>query len=299
MRAMDVPRPRWTSSSFLLYAGGLTVLASAVAALEYLMGSYAKAAWAGWTALVFATLLAIAEAFRRRGHWITAGVFAFAAVAAWGFLVGALESWWGWLPTTEQASPFSDFHLGTMSVELLILAGAVAARRVYRFPLLVLPACVAAWLLVTDVLSNGGDWSAVVTFFVGVVFLISGSTVDRGPRRPYGFWLHVAAGLAMGGSLLYFWHSSDAEWALVSVAGLVYVGLAARLGRSSWAVLGALGLAAAASHFAIEWTRTPVPFFEGGINPVEARGWVPPLVFAFVGFLYVALGLLVAQRRPE
>ena len=36
----------------------------------------------------------------------------------------------------------------------------------------------------------------------------------------------------------------------------------------------------------------------GGLtNPVGQRAWVPSLVYAFVGFLLIALGLLVGRRR--
>ena len=296
---MNVPKPTWTTASFLLYAGALTVLASAVAALEYLHGSYGNAAWAGWSALVLAVLAAIAVSFRQRDHWLTAGLFAFATVAAWGFFVGALERWWGWLPSSSNPA-FSGFHPGLLLLELLILGAALVELRGYRFPLLVLPACVAAWLFVTDVVSNGGDWSAIVTIVVGLCYLLVGTTLDHGPRRPYGFWLHLVSGFLVGGSLLFFWHSGDFKWTLLAVGGLVFVSVAASTGRSSWAVLGTVGLILSAVHFAIEWTRVGfyfLPIVGGGASPGVPRGWVPSLVFAVLGFLLVALGLVVGRRR--
>ncbi|MDX6454978.1 MAG: hypothetical protein QOD48_1085 [Gaiellaceae bacterium] len=294
---MNVPKPTWTTASFLLYAGALTVLVSAVAALEYLHRSYGQAAWVGWSALVLAILAAIAIWFRRRGHWLTAGLFAVATLAAWGLFAGALERWWGWLPATS-TSAFSGFHAGLLLLELLIVAGAVVELRGYRFPLLVLPACVAAWLFVTDLVSNGGGWSAIVTIVVGLGYLLAGSTLDHGPRRPYGFWLHLVAGFLIGGSLLFFWHSGDFKWALLAIGALVFISLAASTGRSSWAVLGTVGLLLSAGHFAIEWTRVGYSILFAGVIPSSgSRGWVPPLVYAFVGFLLVALGLLVGRRR--
>jgi hypothetical protein len=294
---VNVPKPTWTAASFLLYAGALTVLVSAIAALEYLHGSYGQAAWVGWSALVLAILAAIAVSFRRRGHWLTAGLFAVATLAAWGLFAGALERWWGWLPATS-ISAFSGFHAGLLLLELLIVAGAVVELRGYRFPLLVLPACVAVWLFVTDVVSNGGDWSAIVTIVVGLGYLVAGSTLDHGPRRPYGFWLHLVAGFLIGGSLLFFWHSGDFRWALLAIGALVFISVAASTGRSSWAVLGTVGLLLSAGHFAIEWTRIGFSIVFAGVIPSSgSRGWVPPLVYAFVGFLLVALGLLVGRRR--
>jgi hypothetical protein len=297
---MNVSKPTWTTASFLLYAGALTVLVSAVAALEYLHGSYGQAAWVGWSALVLAILAAIAVSFRRRGHWLTAGLFAVATLAAWGVFAGALERWWGWLPATSN-SAFSGFHPGLLLLELLILAGAVIELRGYRFPLLVLPACVVAWLFVTDLVSNGGDWSAIVTIVVGLGYLLAGSTLDHGPRRAYGFWMHLVAGFLIGGSMLFFWHSGDFKWALLAIGALVFISVAASTGRSSWAVLGTVGLLLSAGHFAIEWMlpgASHLFYSVFGIAPPSGpRAWVPSLVYAFVGFLLVALGLLVGRRR--
>jgi hypothetical protein len=65
-------------------------------------------------------------------------------------------------------------------------------------------------------------------------------------------------------------------------------------------VLGTVGLVLAAGHFAIEWTRVGIPFLFSGANPSNGpRGYVPSLVFAFVGFLLVSLGLLTARRRAR
>jgi hypothetical protein len=115
--------------------------------------------------------------------------------------------------------------------------------------------------------------------------------VDHGPRRPYGFWLHLFSGLLIGGALLFWWHSSETDYALLATSGVVYVGIAARTGRSSWAVLGLAGFVAAAIHWAGEWTDTGFSIF------APNRNWVPPLVFAVVGFFWVLLGLLVERRQ--
>ena len=123
---MAVGKPVWTASSFLLYAGGLVVLGSAIAALGYLSSQYGDAAYAGWSVLVFLALNGLAYGFRLAGRWIAAGIFAFASVFAWGFFVGALWSWFGWL---HSSTSFSDFSLGRLSLELLVLAAALDARR--------------------------------------------------------------------------------------------------------------------------------------------------------------------------
>jgi hypothetical protein len=295
MRAVDVTKPSWSSSSFLLYAGGFAVLAAAGWGLQVTESGYGDAAFVGWSALVLVVLELIAFAFRSRGEWIAAGTFIFAAVIAWGIFVGAVFSWWGWL--ADQDNAFDGFHVGNLLLALLVLADARVARWLFRFPLLVAIEASVAWYFVTDLISNGGGWSAIVTFVVGIVYLIVGSTVDRGPRRPYGFWWQLASGALIGGALLYFWHSSTGDWILIAIAGLVYVGLGARLGRSTWTVFGALGLFAAAVYFTRKWTGLDISLFTEG--PQHIRDWVPPVVLAVLGFLYVALGLLVERRGVE
>jgi hypothetical protein len=285
-----VPKPTWTSASFLLYAGGLTVLGSAIGALSYLSSQYGKGAFVAWTLLPLFVLLAVALAFRRRGEWIAAGLFAFATVGMWIAFSASLLNWWGWLPK-DQTDPFKGWHWGTWLLLLLIIVAAAIALGAFRFPLLIVYVLTATYFLVVDVLSGGGNWSAVLTLFIGLLYLFVGVALDKGPRRPYGFWLHLYAGLLIGGALLFWWHTSETDYALLATTGVVYIGIAARTWRSSWAVLGVAGFTAAAIHWANEWTNTGFSIFAPG------RNWVPPLVFAVVGFFWVLLGLLVERRR--
>ena len=294
---MDREKPTWTSSSFLVYTGGLTVLGAALGALGYLAAHNGKGAFVAWALLVLAVLYAIAHAFKRRGRWLTAGIFAYASVVAWIVFVGALWEWFGWLDNVGGSFPFDGFSVARLGLELLVLAAVVDDARRFAFPFIVSIGVVVGWLFVTDLVSGGGSWSAVVTLLVGLAYLAIGSA----STRPSAFWFHVASGLLIGGSLLYWWHSSDWNWALVCVVALLFVRIARSSGRSSWAVFAAIGLLAASSHFAAEWaghrsgsslTIGPSP------NLLSFHGWVPPLVFAFTGFLLVALGLAAARRDP-
>jgi hypothetical protein len=278
-------KPRWTTASFLLYAGGLTVLGAAIAALGYLSGRYGSAAFAGWALLVLVVLYGIAHAFRRRDRWLVAGVFAFTSVIAWAVFVGALWSWFGWL--SASLSSFSSFSFARLVLELLVLAVALDDMRRFRFPFIASIAVFVGWFFVIDLLSSGGNWTVVVTLFVGIVYLLAG-IASRGPAA---FWLHLAAGLLIGGSLLYWWHSSDFDWALISVGALLFVAIAYGSKRSSWAVFGALGLLMAGTHFSNAWGQKTVVSAGGFSVSSSFQGWVPALVFAFVGFLLVVLGL--------
>jgi hypothetical protein len=309
-----VAQPRWSNASFLLYAGGLIVLGAAVEALTQLGRDYSDVAFVGWAALVFGVFAAFALLFRRIGSWIAGGIFAFSAVAGWGVLVGALERWFGWLP--HETPSFSGFHAGLLLLALFVLAGALVALRSFRFPLLVGPVVAACWYFATDLVSGGGNGSAVVALVVGLVLFRVARAVDAGAARPYGFWLHVAAGVAVAGALLWFWHSSDTDWALVAVAGILYIWVAEVVKRSSYAVLGAYGLYLVATHFADKWSRAATSLLDvlpylfltpflgfgsdlGGVTPRGGRDWAAPLTFAFLGFVLVGIGLLLERRHAR
>jgi hypothetical protein len=284
---MEIVRPRWSSATYLAYVGGLTVLLAATTALEYLSRSYGSFAYAAWALLVLVILEAFAAANRGPAP-LVAGLFALASLAAFALFVVALWQWFGWLNHVSSSSAFGGFRLSVLSVELLSIWFAAGMLRIYRFPLLVLPLTATTWLFVTDVISNGGNWSAVVTLLFGLVLLAIGMTLDAGEGRPYGFWVHVVSGLTIAGALLFWWHSGHWHWALIAVTGLVFIVGSSTTGRSSWAVLGSLLLAGAAAHFITDWWRHGVPFLFGSSG--EPRGWVPPLGLAVLGFLYLALG---------
>ena len=129
---MSLPKPRWTSPSFLVYAGGLVVLASAAGSLSYLASSYGSGAYVAWALLILAVLEAIAHGLRARGRWISAGIFAFAGVIAFGAFVGALWQWFGWLSGGESA--FRGFDVARLSLVLLTLIAAGVHLRRFRFP---------------------------------------------------------------------------------------------------------------------------------------------------------------------
>ena len=77
---MDVVRARWSSSSFLLYAGTFVVLFAAIALLGWLASEHSDGAFFGWSALVFAVIAVVAIGFEAAGERVTAGLFAFVSL---------------------------------------------------------------------------------------------------------------------------------------------------------------------------------------------------------------------------
>jgi hypothetical protein len=283
-------RAPWTTSSFLLYAGGIAIVFSTSGLLSTTAGHHSKGAFVAWSLLVLVVLDGLAFGLLFARQRLAAGLIVTSGVIALAVFVGALENGFGWLANTHQ--PFQGFHVGNMAVAAFLIADALFSLRVFRFPLLVLLASGGAWYLVTDILSNGGNWSATVTVAFGVVLMLAALAVGR----VYGFWMHVVAGLTIGGGLLYFWHSTDTDWILIALASVVFVVLAAGLERSSYAVLAAIGLLLTTSHFVEKWWGLVViPFFGGeGAND---NPWARALGYAVYGAVLMLLGALVARRR--
>ena len=279
---MQAIKPVWKTSSFLVYTGGLTVLLSAVSALSYLSGHYGSGALTGWGLLVLVVLWVIAEVLRRRDRWVAAGIFAFASVVAWGVFVGLAWHWFGWL---DSAGSFSKFSFARLSLEFLILLAAWTDRRRWNFPFITLISAVVGWFFVIDLVSSGGAWTKVVTLFVGLAYFVVGST----RKNPSSFWLHLVGGALIGGVLLDWWHTTDTDWALISAASLVYVGIAYMTKRSSWAVYGTIGFLGATIHYLFGQASTSL------LSPSSIAGWSPSVAFACFGFWLVLLGL--AGRR--
>jgi hypothetical protein len=286
--------PRWSSQTFLVYTGALVGLGAASGWLWYLSTKTGHFGDAVWALLIVLVLKAAAFGFLRAGHRVAAGVFAFGMVAAYAGFIATLWKWFGWNAFPKS---FEGFHLAFYVLAVVWLTAALITLAVFRFPLIVIQALLAGYLLFTDFISGGGWWTAVVTLFVGLVYLSVAFAVDAGNARPYGFWVHLASGLLIGGSLLWFWHGGWFEWILVVIFSILFVFFGGSVGRSSWTVLGAVGLLLTSVHYVLDWMNVQFDLF-GGDTSVDRR-WAGPLVFTVTAALLIALGLREARRRPQ
>jgi hypothetical protein len=306
VQAFRVP---WSGASFLAYLGGFTILFAVAALLTAEADDHGSAGFALWAALVFVVVAALAFAARKTGHPITAGLLALISVVAFVVFVGSLWDWFGWLDNFELG--FRGFHFAVLVLELITVVAAAVALRIFRFPLLLFVVAASAWFFTTDLISNGGNWSAIVTIAVGLVIFVAGLVADTSEPRVNGFWLHVVAGLTIGGGFLWFFHDGDLDWILVGVAGLAYIALGDRLTRSSWIVLGAWGMLQTASHFAAKWSAVSEVFFpafylfpfvfefDGDYSESNRHPWLGPLVFAALGAVFLGIALFLAHRRRD
>jgi hypothetical protein len=301
-------KPIWTAATFLVYTGGLTVLLGGIAALAYLSTHYGSGAKAGWALLVLAVLYGVAHALRIRDRPIAAGIFAFASVIAWGVFIVLLFEWWGWHGVNGS---FKHWSWSRLALWLLILASAWDDRRRFGFPFIRLVSAVVGWLFLIDLITAGGNFTAAVSLIVGLAYLAWGTI----HRTPSSFWLHLVGGLLVGGAIIFWCHTSDGDFAVVSIVAFLFVITAYMTSRSSWAVLGAIGFYIATIHYII---GSPTALAEGlvglrgvgsgscvatpGSPPVctstgpHISPWSPALAFGLLGFFLVALGLLGRRR---
>jgi hypothetical protein len=301
-------KPVWRTSSFLVYTGGLTVLAGGLAAVGYLSTQYSGGgARTAWAFLILFVLWLLAEALRRAGPWVAAGIFAFTAVIAWAYFIGSAWAWFGWLDNWN--SPFQGWSLAHLSLEFLILVAALVDRRRWRFPFIGVISAVAGWFFVTDFISNGGWWTYVVTLVIGLAYLLAGTVSDQ----PSAFWLHFVAGLLIGVPILHWFHTSDFDFAVVLVVSLIFVLLGHATRRSSWAVFGTIGFFVATIHYIVGSPTALAESFLGlGSSgscvatpagesctggSAGSSGWSFALGFGLLGFWLVLLGLLGRRRR--
>jgi hypothetical protein len=307
--AVKTVRAPWSSASFLVYTGGLTILGAVVSLLSVQSSDHGAGGFVFWALLVLVVTSFSAFAFRRRGHFVTAGVLALSSVGAFVVFVGALLDWFGWLPHVDSLS-FRGFHFWFLVLELLVAVTAAFALRTFGFPLLVFVIATASWFFATDLISNGGDWSAIVSIAAGLVLLVIARRMDARGSTVRAFWVHVVAGLTIGGGLLWFFHEGDFDWALVALAGLIYVAVGDRLLRSSWVVLGAWGILQSTAHYADKWSDVGEVFFfpffflfpfsisfDGEYGQDSGHEWAGPLVFVGGGLILIAVALLLARRR--
>ncbi len=305
-------KPVWKTSSFLVYIGGLTVLLGGLAALTYLSTQYpGGGARTAWALLIFIVLVLVGQVLRRAGTWVAAGIFAFIAVIAWGYLVGSAWDWFGWL-NGGGSSAFAGWSLGRLTFEFLVLAAALVFRWHSRFPFIALISAVIGWFFVTDFISNGGWWTYTVTLVIGLIYLLAGSISDQ----PSAFWLHFVGGLLIGVPILHWFHTSDFDFAVVLVVSLFFVLIGYATRRSSWAVFGTIGFFIATTHYVVGSPTQLAESFFGlggsgvGCNPRGPLGgplctstgssispWAPALALGLLGFWLVFLGLLGRRRR--
>jgi hypothetical protein len=283
---------RWSSASYMHYAGFLIVLSASVALLGSLSDDYDEAAFFGWSILVALVSALLTITYWSVGRRVAAGLLSFVTLILLLVCFGAFEDWIGLLDA--DGAPISGFNVGRLLLYLAAIFGGLFFIAIFRFPLLVTVVVLGAWLFVVDLLSGGGDWSAVVSIFVGLFFLLVGAAADR----TYGFWVHIGAGLALGGAFLYIWHSKWWEWLLIGIIALFFFAFAAGLDRSSYAVFASLGLFLMSSYFIERWVGSdtfPFTLFDEG-EPAS-HPWARALLYTLVGLIFLAIGLWFERTR--
>lgn len=284
----DAVRPIWSSSSVLVYVGGFVALLATIGLLGIAQDDGGDWALAGAAALACATAVALALALQRAARAIAAGVAATLAAVFAGATAGGLLSAVGALDADT-----GDYQPATLAVEAVLVATALLGLRRFRAPLLVLPIAGTVWFAIADLGSLGsaedaGEWLSVAA---GALLIGAGIALDRIGRRPYAFWPHAVGGLALGGALAVL--AGDDAWVLTALLGLAFVATAFLLARSSYAVLGAVGILLATTFFAVDPGGVLGGFLPFGPPPEGdgLEGWQVALSYLVAGLVLAAIGV--------
>ena len=285
----DALKPRWSSASAFVYLGGGVVLVATLALLGILGEDHGDWALVGYSVLATASALGLALALEQSGRAVAAGVLATVTVLFFAFFVGSFENAIGILDID-----LDDYQPAALLLEVLTIGAALVALQRFRAPLLVLPIAVTFWIAVADLGSLGswGDAGEVLTVLVGIALIAVAVAVDRAGREPYGLWLHVVGGIAFGGGVLAL-IEGDLGWVLVGLLSLAYVAASYLLGRSSYAVLGTIGILATTTYFTLDGFSLLgefLPFGSGEISEGGLDPWQVALSFVVAGLVIVVLG---------
>jgi hypothetical protein len=295
----DPVRPRWSSASALVYLGGFVLLVATLVLLGILGDDHGDWAIVGYSVLATAAAIVLALWLERSSRAVAAGLIATLAVLFFVFLAGSFENAIGLLDYD-----LDDYQPASLLLEALTIAAALVALRRFRAPLLVLPIAVTLWIVVID-LGSLISWDSseeALSILGGLALIVAGVAVDRAGREPYGLWLHVVGGLALGGGVLAL-VEGDVAWAFVGLLSLAYVAAAYLLARSSYAVLGTIGILATTTYFTFDGFSVLGMFLPFGSGEIEEGldPWQVALSFVVAGLLIVVLGLvedrITALRR--
>jgi hypothetical protein len=286
----DALTPRWSSASALVYLGGFVSLSATAGLLGILAVDHGDWALAGYSAVATVVAVALALALERSGRAVAAGVVAALAVVFFLIVAGSIENAIGIFDYQVD-----DYQPGSLLLEALTIAAALLALRRLRAPLLVLPIALVFWIAIADVgsLFTWGGASELLSVLAGALLIAAGLAVDRAGRRPFGFWLHAIGGLALGGGVLSL-ADGDGGWLIVGLLALAYVGAAYGLGRSSYAVLGAVGILSTTTYFvqdALSYAGFFVPFDVSGADSGRDP-WRVALDYVAAGLFIFLLGLV-------
>ena len=307
----QVFRTGWSSAAFLFYLGAAVVVIAIVLLIGEGNGEGNDFALFGWASLGLAAAAVTAGFLRRTGHVVLAGLAAFVALVVFGVWFGAFEDWIGLFPDSRGtffAESRGQFEGGLLLLEVVFVAAGLFMLRVFRFPLLTLAIAAVVWFACVDngsaLFEVGDDGHAVLSVLVGLLLITVGIWLDRYGRAGYGFWLHVVGGLALGGGLLELLDHGWWRWTLLGLVSLAFVTASKVFVRSSYAVIGAVGVLLVGGHFIEDWFGVPlpfpyfIPFFffgDGG----ESSHWDGLLAYVVLGVILAALGLALERGLPR
>jgi len=254
--------------------------------------------------LYFAIGWKLAARFERQGLEIPSGIMATFALVLVPLAVWGLQQAFGlWPDGAAHAEHYRQYHSFIdwrwTTLELVTLAAGVLMLWRWRAPFLLMPVAVTLWYMSMDLAmliiepDAAEQWSDAAWIFrkwfsvcFGAVMLLVAALVEQRNRSPrdYAFWLYLFGLMAFWGGLSSL--GSDAlSGKLVYLAinlGLILTG--AVLGRRSFTVFGAIGVAIVLGDLSYRYFRD---------------SWLFPIALSAIGLAIIYLGIWWSRNEQR
>lgn len=253
---MAAPRPKFDLVHILWYAGALIVMSA--------MGLFSTLAFSrmGGPALT-ATAVIYAGLFAWAGHhlWTVrnlrtpGGLLIAVAVSMAPLAVFGIQDSFGWWTAYGRPEAVRDFYIWVKGsfifMEIAAIVAAALALHFYRFPFIVMIAALALWFMSMDIVpwiagKPFGNWelSRQVSIWFGLGMLIVAAVVNGRQRTgDFAFWLYLFGLITFWGGITASSGGDNLDKALYCAMNVIFLVLAAFLGRRAFAVFGVLGIA--------------------------------------------------------
>jgi hypothetical protein len=296
-------RPRFSFTHVLYYLGGMLAIGA--------MSLFMTLGWAnfgGWGVFFIALLYIgvswkLAQRFEAQGLPIPMGIMATLIVVLVPLAAWAVQQALGFWPEVDAVKgSYRAYHYlidwRWLMLELVTLATGAALLHRWRAPFMLMPIAVTLWYMSMDLamLILGPDvkaWDASAWIFrkwfsvaFGVAMILFALLVDlrNRSRLDYPFWLYLFGLLTFWGGLTALGSGALAGKLVYLAINLALVFIGAVLGRRTFTVFGAIGMAIALGN--LSWT-----YFRDS--------WLFPIALTLIGLAIVYAGVWWSRNEAR
>jgi hypothetical protein len=284
--------PAFNLTNVLYYFGGLIAIGAMTVFMGLSWELYGKSA-VFILSLSYSILgLALAHAFRNKGHDVPAGICATFTVCLTPLTIYALENMLGIWPDD---SKYYEYHYyikwNWIYMEFGTLIVGIILAWLYRYPFMIMPIAVTLWYMSMDLTSMirgyyDYDLAFMVSMYFGLITVLIAFWVDVRSTysKDYAFWLYIFGVMAFWGGLSCQHSDSELSKFFYMCINLVMIGVGVLLNRKVFVVFGALGCCGYLGHLAYQ---------------VFEFSYLFPITLTLIGIGIIYLGVLWQKNEAN